>query len=241
MSCRSQPCTYCFCSKGYLDKRSEERSAHERAHYSSYHSTEVADLIYQDILFRFRRDPNSDMKFKCICDSALSSTQSLFNHVKGSSSSAVKRRKVCEKIVEVSNSVRSSRKPFRDTTTAKDNKGTKDEAESPELFNAWPVEHAPAAQGSDCCVPVVYDPLQTTTADEAATPTPNSPSPLRADNDVKDMMQAVLRGMDELKDRMTAMENQQRSYEASLVDLKSQMSIMTQAMSSLITSRSNVE
>ncbi|KAF9931131.1 hypothetical protein FBU30_010751 [Linnemannia zychae] len=240
MSCRLQPCTFCYCSKGYLDKRNEDRSPHERAHCSSYHSTEVTDLIYQDVLFRFRRDPSSDMKFKCICDSALSSTQSLFNHVKGSSNTAAKRRRVCEKIAQVSSTVRASGKAFHDAnTTTATSTSTKD-PEAMELFNAWPVEHAPVAQGSNCCVPVVYDALQAAPADEVGAPTPNSPSPTYADDSLKDMMQAILKGLDEIKERMNVLENQQRSQEASFTDLKSQMSIMSQAVSSLIVSRTNV-
>ncbi|KAF9149304.1 hypothetical protein BG015_008901 [Linnemannia schmuckeri] len=217
MSTKSRPCTFCFCSKGYLNKKNEDRSAQERAHCSSYHSLELTDLIYQDVLFRFRRDPQSEMKFRCLCDSELNSTQSLFNHVKGSSDNAAKKRKVCEKVVEVSNIVRRSRKPFRDTK----------DVES-ELFNAWPIEDAPNSQGSDCCVPVVYDPL---TQEDEATPYP--------DDSLKDVMLATLRALDEIKERMASLESQQRSCEASLVDLKSQVSVMAQAVSSLITSRSN--
>jgi hypothetical protein len=137
--------------------------------------------------------------------------QSLFNHVKGSSSTAAKKRKVCEKVVEVSNIVRKSRKPFRDS----------EDVESG-LLNAWPIEDAPSSQESDCCVPVVYD---APTQDESTS---------CPDDSLKDMMLATLRALDEIKERMTSIENQQRSYEASLVDLKSQVSIMAQAVSSLI-------
>ncbi|KAF9160366.1 hypothetical protein DFQ26_005566 [Actinomortierella ambigua] len=216
MSTKSRPCTFCFCSRGYLDKKKEDRSAQERAHCSSYHSLEVTDLIYQDVLFRFRRDPQSEMTFRCLCDSKLNSMQSLFNHVKGSSSSAAKKRKVCEKVVEVSNIVRKSRKPFRDSK----------DAES-ELLNAWPIEDAPTSQESDCCVPVVYDP---STQDEATS---------CPDDSLKDTMLSALRALDEIKERMTALENQQRFYVESLNDLKSQVSIMAQAVSSLIASKPN--
>ncbi|KAF9329360.1 hypothetical protein BG006_007554 [Podila minutissima] len=134
--------------------------------------------------------------------------QSLFNHVKGSSSTAVKKRKVCEKVVEVSNIVRKSRKPFRDTK----------DAES-ELFNAWPIDDAPTSQGSDCCVPVVYDPP---TQEDEATSGP--------DDSLKGVMLATLRAVEEIKERMSSLEIQQRAYEASLADLKCQMSIMAQAV-----------
>ncbi|KAK3843809.1 MAG: hypothetical protein J3R72DRAFT_440012 [Linnemannia gamsii] len=217
MSSKSRPCTFCFCSKGYLNKNNQDRSAQERAHCSSYHSLELTDLIYQDVLFRFRRDPQSEMKFRCLCDSELNSTQSLFNHVKGSSGNAAKKRKVCEKVVEVSSIVRSSRKPFRDTKDA-----------DSELFNAWPIEDAPTTQGSDCCVPVVYD---HSAQEDEATPGP--------DDSLKDVMLATLRALEEIKERMTSLELQQRSSEASLIDLKSQVSVMAQAVSSLITSRPN--
>ncbi|KAF9272970.1 hypothetical protein BGZ68_001941, partial [Mortierella alpina] len=177
---------------------------------------EQTDLIYQDVLFRFRRDPQSEMKFRCLCESELSSTQSLFNHVKGSSDNATKKRRVCEKIVEVSHIVKKCRKPFRDT---------KDE--ELELFNAWPVEDAPSSRGSDCCVPVVYDPATTTQEDEV-TFSPNE--------SLKDMMLATLRALEEIKERITSLENQQQACETSLVDMKSEVSAVVQVVSSLVTS-----
>ncbi|KAF9904130.1 hypothetical protein EC991_003007 [Linnemannia zychae] len=152
------------------------------------------------------------MKYKCLCDSKLSSTQSLFNHVKGSSDHAAKRRKVCEKVVEVSNSVRTSHKPLHDI---------KDMETEP--VNAWPVNDAPASQESDCCVVVIYDPPA---QDEE--PAPNTTDSL------KDMMRATLTALGELSERISAIENRQRSHEESLVDLKSQVSVMTQAMASMI-------
>ncbi|KAF9972170.1 hypothetical protein BGZ73_004758 [Actinomortierella ambigua] len=215
----NRPCTFCFCSKGYLDKRDEDRSAQERAHCSSYHSIEQAELVYEGVLFRFRRDPKSDMKFKCLCDSALSSTQSLFNHVKGSTTAAAKRRRVCDQVVRISKIVQSTRKPFREST----------DPES-EVFNAWPVEDAPATQRSDCCVPVVYDPP----AQEEEASVCNS------DESLRDLMLATLKALEEVKERLAKLENHHQSHEASLVELKTQVSALAENVTSSIASRSNV-
>ncbi|KAG0341182.1 hypothetical protein BG004_006115 [Podila humilis] len=216
MTSKPRPCTFCFCSKGYLNKKDENRSTQEKAHCSSYHSTALTDLIYQDVLFRFRRDPQREMKFRCLCDSELNSTQSLFNHVKGSSGNATKKRKVCERIVEVSDIVRKSHKPFRETIDA-----------DSDLFNAWPVHDAPKSQGTDCCVPVVYDAVNQ--EDEATTPGP--------DDSLKDIMLATLSSLEEIKERMTSIENQQRASDASVVELRSQMSVLVQAVSAMIAAK----
>ncbi|KAF9413188.1 hypothetical protein BGZ94_000815 [Podila epigama] len=52
------------------------------------------------------------MKFMCLCGKELNSTQSLFNHVKGSSPTAVKHRRVCEKIVGASIAVQTTASPI---------------------------------------------------------------------------------------------------------------------------------
>ncbi|KAG0240662.1 hypothetical protein BGW41_006745 [Actinomortierella wolfii] len=148
----------------------------------------------------------------------MNSTQSLYNHVKGSSSTASKKRKVCEKVTEVSDFVRRNRKPFRDPKDAE-----------ADLFNAWLIEDAPAAQGSDCCVPVVYDP---STHEEDDT-TENS------DESLKEIMQATLKALGEIKERMTVIETQQHSLESSLAELQSQMSAMTKSISSIVALKQN--
>ncbi|KAG0323622.1 hypothetical protein BGZ99_002677 [Dissophora globulifera] len=59
----------------------------------------MVDIPFGNVIFRFRRDPADDMKFRCVCGTNFSSRQSLYNHVKGSSQWATECRKPCDIIV----------------------------------------------------------------------------------------------------------------------------------------------